>query len=102
MFSNDTFEHCIEPHKVLAYMSDHLRINGLFYIGLAFTISDIPYHLRQNHRLFGNGNVYGNEKWLDYVKATGLEPHKNSIYRDGNVPTLFVKKYPVNWSKFDF
>ena len=75
-------------------------MGGLFYIAVAFTISDIPYHLNENHKLFGDSNVYGNEKWLNCIKDVGLEPHEKSVYRDG-VPTLFIKKQFVDWSKFN-
>lgn len=107
IFSQEVFEHCINPHKVLAYLSDHLRLGGLFYISVGFTGGG--FHLVRNEQLFAfeegkPGTIYGNTRWKNCIFAAGLEEieqyQKEKI--PGSAGILYEKKREVDFSKFDF
>lgn len=109
IFSREVMEHCINPHKVLAYLSDHLKMDGLFYLTVGFTGGQ--YHLMRNHDLFcvepGKvGNTNGNKRWQQCLKDAGLDVYPVSMVIPddlvGKEPFLFIKKRNVDWSKFDF
>lgn len=107
IFSQEVFEHCINAHKVLAYLSDHLKIGGLFYISISFTSGG--FHLTRNGELFASeenekGNIYGNKRWKDCILAAGLE--ENESYKKEKIPDsagiLYEKKREVDFECFNF
>lgn len=107
IFSKEVFEHCINAHKVLAYLSDHLKIGGLFYISVTFTASQ--FHLTRNEQLFAleenkEGNVYGNDRWKNCISASGLEivEQYEKEKEKGSAGILYKKIKEVDFSKFDF
>lgn len=104
IYSNDVFEHCINPHRVLAYLSDHLRIGGIFFVEVVF--SDSKYHLRRNYELFtlehdGKEKFYGNLRWQECIKNAGLEKIE-SYKKEKDANVMYIKKQEVDFSKFDF
>ncbi len=107
IWSREVMEHCVNSHKVLAYLSDYININGFLFLNVSFTGGQ--YHLMRNHDLFciepgGVGNSNGNKRWKQCLKDAGLDEYPIKIQEDlaDKAPYLFIKKRPVDWSKFDF
>lgn len=101
LFSHEVMEHCINPHKVLAYLSDHLNMGALIYLSVGFTAAG--FHLIRNRDLFGIekneiADTSGNYLWRDCIKNAGL----SVLSRTEDRKSFLEKTGEVNWKFFDF
>jgi len=94
IWSHDSLEHCISPHKVLAHLSEYLKKDGFFFISVSF--GDDGSDVDRNCELFGEGSR-GNNLWRRCIEDAGLEK-----YCELEGKEFFVKRKEVMWDRFDF
>lgn len=111
IWSHDTLEHCIHSHIVLAYLSDHLKIGGLFHLTVGFGEEEhgpckpkSKRHLIRNYELFGleiKDSIlvergFGNYRWKQCIVDAGLDVYEKSTFFDNRDPkNIKISDKPV-------